>query len=435
MLVGGHVRDQLFGLESKDYDLEVYYLEPAELRSILKSFGQVNTVGEHFAVYKLAIYLQSTDVQASANSPVIQNPKSKIPNQRLEIDVSIPRRESKAGRGHRGFVIEGDPQMTFAEAARRRDFTVNAIMQDPLTGEIVDPYGGVSDIANRLIRAVAAETFIEDSLRVLRALQMAARFDMSLAPETIALCRAIDLADLPHERIWGEFEKLFLRATKPARGLEAAFELGVLEKLFPQFDERLNPETNPAVFILTSRRLDEAAQLKADLPKEKQLTLMLAAWCLDLPSAEKVSEVLDTLGLHTINHYDVRKQILSLVSEHPTLHRLYEQRESTTDGEFRRLARRVDMNLLYRLAKANTLASGLTSAAAEDWFIEKVRVLDLEAGAPKAILQGRHLLEIGIQPGPQMGKILNQIYELQLDGTVTTLEEALAQARVLITAK
>jgi tRNA nucleotidyltransferase (CCA-adding enzyme) len=217
MLVGGWVRDRLLGRESKDYDVEVYGIEPDALRAILKKFGRINTVGEHFAVYKLIGYLP-TGVSPSANV------------ERLEIDVSIPRRESKSGRGHRGFTIDGDPQMTFEEAARRRDFTINAILYDPLTDEFIDPYGGIRDLQQRCLRAVAAETFIEDSLRVLRAVQFAARFEMTVDDETAALCRTIDLADLPHERIWGEIEKLLLMAARPALGLDAALQLGVLDK-------------------------------------------------------------------------------------------------------------------------------------------------------------------------------------------------------------
>jgi tRNA nucleotidyltransferase (CCA-adding enzyme) len=435
MLVGGLVRDRLFNLESKDYDLEVYYLEPATLRSILKTFGQVNTVGEHFAVYKLAIYSPSVDSQEPANTPAIQNPKSKIQNQRFEIDVSIPRRESKSGRGHRGFVIEGDPQMSFAEAARRRDFTINAIMQDPLTDEIIDPFGGVADIQNRLIRAVAADTFVEDSLRVLRAMQMAARFELTVTPETIALCRTIDLSDLPKERIWGEFEKLFLRAAKPSMGLQAALELGVLEQLFPSLHQLIGfiEVSKNDLFVHTKHLLDETVSLTNDLPKEKRLTLLLAALCKNLiylsAGESSVIAVLDQLGINTINNYDVREQVLSLIRAHDKPRAFY---ESSSDGDFRRLARQVDMNLLYRFAKADRLASGLQSTDAEEWFIEKTRALDLERGAPEPILKGRHLLEIGIQPGPQMGKIIHQVYELQLDGIVTTLESAIEQARRLI---
>src|SRR6185503_866846 len=113
--------------------------------------------------------------------------------ERFEIDVSIPRRESKSGKGHRGFVIEGDPAMSFEDAARRRDFTVNAILYDPLTDQTIDPYDGREDLNRRILRAVAADTFIEDSLRVLRAVQLSARFEMTIELSTVELCRSIDL--------------------------------------------------------------------------------------------------------------------------------------------------------------------------------------------------------------------------------------------------
>src|ERR1043166_4876338 len=147
LLVGGCVRDELMGVQPKDWDLEVYGVAPERLREILDQFGPVNVVGEAFTVYKLG----------------------------HDLDVSMPRRERKSGRGHRAFVIEGDPSMSVAEATRRRDFTINAILQDPRTTEILDPFDGRRDIERRRLRAVSADTFSEDSLRVLRAAQFASR--------------------------------------------------------------------------------------------------------------------------------------------------------------------------------------------------------------------------------------------------------------------
>jgi len=178
LLVGGCVRDQLMGHEPKDWDLEVYDLDPDKLRSVLEKFGSVNVVGEAFTVYKLDRH----------------------------IDVSVPRRERKSGRGHRGFVIEGDPSMTIEEATRRRDFTINAILFDPIRCDLIDPFDGQEDITRKLLRAVSPETFPEDSLRVLRAAQFAARFEFDIDSETVALCRQIDLSDLPAERIWARWK-------------------------------------------------------------------------------------------------------------------------------------------------------------------------------------------------------------------------------------
>ena len=128
------------------------------------------------------------------------------------LDVSLPRRESKVGRGHRGFVVVGDPHMSPAEAARRRDFTLNAVAWDPIADEIIDPFGGLADLDARVLRLVDRTTFADDSLRVLRAMQFAGRFALTVDPATAAVCRAIALDDLPRERVWGEIEKLLLKA-------------------------------------------------------------------------------------------------------------------------------------------------------------------------------------------------------------------------------
>src|SRR5438132_5300496 len=146
LIVGGWVRDRLMGRDSPDIDIEVFQLPSDRLRQVLESLGRVETVGESFQVYKVG-----------------------------DIDVSLPRRESKAGQGHRGFDVTGDPSMTIDEAARRRDFTMNAVAWDPLTEEYLDPFGGREDIKRRLIRVVDPRTFPDDSLRVLRAVQFAAR--------------------------------------------------------------------------------------------------------------------------------------------------------------------------------------------------------------------------------------------------------------------
>src|SRR5713101_5393207 len=204
LVVGGWVRDRLMGRDSKDIDLEVYGVAADRLQQFLEAFGHVETVGESFQVFKAG-----------------------------DIDVSLPRRESKSGRGHRGFAVTGDPTMTVEEAARRRDFTVNAIAWNPLTDEYLDPFSGRTDLQRRLLRAVDSATFGDDSLRVLRGIQFAARFDFSLDDATKALCRIISLDDLPAERIWGEIEKLLL-APRPSIGFRLAMELGVVSKLFPE---------------------------------------------------------------------------------------------------------------------------------------------------------------------------------------------------------
>ena len=440
MLVGGCVRDELMGVEPKDWDLEVYGVEPEKLRAILDEFGEVIVVGEAFAVYKIG----------------------------RDLDVSLPRRERKVGRGHRGFVVEGDPSMSFEEACRRRDFTVNAILKDPLTAEIVDPFRGQDDIKHSVLRHVDPRTFPEDSLRVLRAAQFAARLEFEIAPETVELCKSIDVTDLPKERVWGELEKLLLKASRPSVGLKWLYDLGVVRQIFPEMQSLVGvpqePEWHPEgnVDVHTLMVVDEARKLIDDLPYEKQVTVMLAAIAHDFgkppttqffdgrwrshshdeAGVEPTINFLDTLGIHTLNGYDVREQVVQLVRYHLKPGEFYkaDSKNGVGDGAFRRLARKVEPDLLYRVAKADSLGRNPDwmpkekwfNAEAQEWFIEKVRELQIEKKAPDPILMGRHLIDLGLKPSPQFKTILDSVYELQLDGKVTTLEEALTEAKKLV---
>jgi len=438
MLVGGCVRDELMGVEPKDWDVEVYGIGPPHLREILDSFGEVNVVGEAFTVYKLG----------------------------NELDVAIPRRERKIGKGHKGFVVEGDPDMSFEEACSRRDFTVNAILKDPLTGEILDPFNGREDIDKKILRHVSAETFPEDSLRVLRAAQFAARLSFDIAPETVAICKTIDVTDLPKERIWGELEKLLLKSQMPSRGLRWLYDLGVVDQIFPELKSlvgvKQEPEWHPEgdVDVHTLMVVDEARKLIDHLPYERKVTVMLGALAHDFgkPPTTKFFDgrwrshshdeagvaptltFLETLGIYTLNGYDVRNQIVQLVRYHLKPGEFYMAKNPVGDGAFRRLARKVEPDLLYRVAKADSLGRNPDwlppekrfGSDAQEWFIEKVRELQIETRPPDPLLMGRHLIELGMEPGPQFKRILDSVYELQLDGKVTTIDQAVAEAKALL---
>jgi tRNA nucleotidyltransferase (CCA-adding enzyme) len=440
LLVGGCVRDLLMSGKPKDWDLEVYGIEPSKLRALLDQFGPVNVVGEAFTVYKLG----------------------------SDLDVSLPRRERKAGSGHRAFVIEGDPSMSIEDAARRRDFTVNAILQDPLTGEIIDPFGGREDIKSQILRAVSVDTFAEDSLRVLRAAQLAARFEFDVEPRTVALCRAIDLSDLPAERIWGEMEKLLLRARRPSVGLNWLQQLGALNQLFPEIaalpgvpqDPEWHPEGD--VFVHTLLVSDRARELIDDLPYPKQVTVMIAALAHDFgkPATTEFVEgrlrsrgheeagvaptekFLDRLNIHTLDGYDVRAQVIALVRDHLKPGEFYKKQNEVGDGAFRRLARKCELDLLYRVAKADSLGRNTEdlprekwfTSEAQEWFIQRAKELEVEQRPPAPILLGRHLLEMGLEPGPRVGAITKAIYEMQLDGRVRNLEDAKIVVKEILSA-
>ncbi len=440
MLVGGCVRDELMGIEPTDWDIEVFGVDAERLREIVAEFGEVNAVGEAFAVYKIG----------------------------SDLDVSLPRRERRSGVGHRGFAIEGDPAMSFDEACSRRDFTVNAILKDVITGEIVDPFDGRGDIGRKLLKMVSRTTFGEDSLRVLRAAQFAARFEFEIEAETADICKAIDVTDLPKERIWGEFEKLLLKARRPSIGLKLLFEFNVFRQLFPEIEAMTGvpqePEWHPEgdVDVHTMMVVDEARLLIDDLDYPRQVAVMLGALCHDLgkpPTTEFVDgrirsrghdeagveptiSVLDTLGIHTLGGFDVREQVVQLVRYHlkPGEYFNAEARQPVGDGAFRRLARKVAPDLLYRVAKADSLGrypdgdknKAIFGSEAQEWFIERVRHLDVEKKAPDPLLMGRHLIEMGLTPGPVFKTILDAVYEKQLDGLVTDVQAARDEAKSVI---
>ncbi len=439
--VGGFVRDRLAGRPSKDLDLEVFGIPQDALQPLLQSLGpstslgesRIVTAGQAFPVYKLGA-----------------------------IDVALPRRESKTGRGHKGFTVVGDPAMPFDEAARRRDFTINAIGWDPLTDEYRDPFGGRQDLERRILRVVDPATFADDSLRVLRALQFAARFELTIDPETARICSAIALDDLPAERIWGEFEKLLLQAERPSLGFALGRELGVIHQLLPEmeplYDCPQDPEWHPEgnVWIHTLMVIDQARQLNADLDRPRRAAVMLGAVCHALGKPEPTAlvdgrvkspgheaagvgaatAILDRLNVQSLDGYDVRTQVLGLVVEHLRPMAFFKARETITDGAFRRLAQKVDLELLTRFARADCHGrAGTFDCSGIDWFIERARSLGVEHKPPAPILLGRHLIELGVEPGRRMGEILRAIYELQLDSVVTTLDEARERARTLIAAR
>ena len=430
LIVGGWVRDRLLERNSKDIDLEVFGVPAERLRALLEACGSVETVGESFQVFKVG-----------------------------GLDVSLPRRESKSGRGHKGFLVSGDPSMTFGDAARRRDFTVNAISWDPLTDEYLDPFDGRRDLGLRLLRVVDARTFGDDSLRVLRAVQFAARFGVELEPESAEICRSIALDDLPAERIWGEIVKL-LFAPKPSIGLVLAMDLGVVEKLFPELQALAGcpqePEWHPEgdVWVHTLQVVDQARTRVDDLPRPQQIAMMLGAVCHDFgkPATTAFSDgrirsidheeqgvapatrFLDRLNVQSIDSYDVRAQVLGMTAQHLKPGMWFKAKDDVGDGAFRRLAQKVDLELLARIAKSDCLGRepGGFNCDAMDWFLERARALGVDRRPPAPMLLGRHVLELGLRPGPRVGEIVKAVYEQQLDGTVSSLEEAIAAARRLL---
>lgn len=426
LIVGGWVRDELLNRPPKDLDLEVFGVGADDLCALLQAFGRVDTVGESFTVYKVG-----------------------------DVDVSLPRRESKVGRGHKGFAVVGDPSLSIVEAARRRDFTINAIARDPLTGELLDPFGGQRDLEARVLRVVDPATFADDSLRVLRGVQFAARFACTMDEATKAICRRTQLDDLPPERVWGELEKLLLQATRPSIGLALAWDLGVIHQVLPELVPLAgcpqDPEWHPEGDVWTHTLLvvDEARARIDGLDRGPAIAMMLGALCHDLgkplttatidgrirsPGHEPAgvplaSRLLDRLHMHTLDGYDVRRAVLGLVAEHMRPG-AFRKSPAVGDGAFRRLALRVDLDLLARFAEADCRGrTGTFDCSAMAWFLERARALGVEHHAPAPLVLGRHLQALGMAPGPAMGALLKRLYEQQLDGVFTTLEDGIDAAR------
>jgi tRNA nucleotidyltransferase (CCA-adding enzyme) len=431
--VGGAVRDHLLGFTAKDIDVEVYGLSLAALEVALATVGNVHAVGRSFGVLKV-------DVGEA--------------EERVSFDVSLPRTESKVGRGHRGFVVESDPSLSFDEASLRRDFTVNAIGVDLVSGALLDPHGGARDLAAGVLRHVSP-AFDEDPLRVLRAAQLAARFMLRIDDETLQRCRALgpELESLARERIFEEMKKLLVRARFPSVGLSALVDTGAIT-LFPEIAAMRGvpqePEWHPEgdVWVHTMMVVDEAAAIAQaeQLDEEETLIVTLAALCHDLgkPLTTDVSQGRITSKNHeamgegpTVAFLErmgapprLQDDVVPLVRDHLKPWQLYAKREEVSDGALRRLALRVSIPRLLRVARADHFGRTTPDALARDdpaglWLRSEAQRLAVESARPEPVLLGRHLLARGHAPGPALGVLLKLAFEAQLDGAFTDVEGAL----------
>lgn len=375
LLVGGVVRDALRGVPAKDLDIEVHGLSLDALRRLLRRHGQVNEVGRSFGVLKL-----------------------RLPGDDAEIDVSVPRRDSRVGVGHRGIQADADPFLGVLEAARRRDLTINAIAYDPLAGAFEDPFAGRRDLRDGVLRAVDAATFVEDPLRALRVAQFAARFDFAVAPDLEELCAAMPLQELPPERVRGEVEKLLLKAPRPSVGWAFARRTGMWAKLLPEWD-------HPAP------SLDRCAALPvAEAPRRLALMLGAAGEGLDVAATERV---LDRLWVHRVDGWPVRRQVLFEAAQ------LAAARAGLDDTRLRRLADHGEIELLCLLAQRPDL-------------LDRARALGVAREPLPPLLLGRHVTRLGVEPGPRMGEWLARVREEQLEGRLRTREEAVEWLRSVL---
>ena len=409
LFVGGQVRDRLLGRSSTDVDVEVFGLTLDGLESILGSFGRTQAVGRSFGVVRI---------------------------DGLNADFSLPRRDNKTGPGHRGFSVEVAPDLDFATAARRRDFRINSMGFDPLTGEVLDPHGGRADLVAKRLRVTDPSHFAEDPLRGLRAAQFAARFELEPDHELLALAGQLDLAELAPERMFAELRKHLLFGVRPAIGFEFLRKTGLVRFLpevealigVPQ-DARWHPEGD--VWRHTMLALDRAADFRCG--GEEDETLMFAVLCHDfgkpLVTEELRSPGHDRAGVEPARRFLSRlraprrliDQVCTLVREH--LAPAWFVKNEAGPKAYRRLARRLeaagaDLRLLVRVATADQLGR-TTPAAARGEFREGAVFLErasaalpgLAAVAPAVL--GRHLIARGFEPGPRFGRVLAACSDIQ----------------------
>ncbi|MGN0834001.1 MAG: CCA tRNA nucleotidyltransferase [Kiritimatiellia bacterium] len=427
LLVGGCVRDKLLGREPKDFDLECFGVSGAVLRRILGERFDLDLVGLSFGVLKL---------------------------HRLDIDVALPRRETKLGLGHRAFEMEHDPTLTVAEASARRDFTVNAIYEDPLTGEILDPWHGRDDLAKRILRHVSPH-FREDPLRVLRGMQFVARFELTPAPETVAICREMTPEGLAPERLMGEWSKLLTQGVKISQGLAFLRAVGWV-RYYPELERligcRQDPEWHPEgdVWNHTLCCLDAFARERderratAEGRAGEDLVVGLAVLCHDFgkpacTAYDPVRRRIRSLGhdeagvapteaflRRLTNEERLLREVPPLVRLHMRPFAMWKSRAS--DGAIRRLAAQVGrIDRLLRVAAADDAGRPPFPRDPEPlrWLAEQAERLRIADSAPKPLVQGRDLIALGMKPGPRFGEILKAAYEAQLDGAFFTLAQGI----------
>jgi tRNA nucleotidyltransferase (CCA-adding enzyme) len=428
-LVGGCVRDLVLGRQPCDLDIEIAGLPPGQLHALLSEHFSVQFVGKAFAVFKL---------------------------HGLPIDISIPTRilidESTSISGP---VRQADPGMAIDEALARRDFTINAMAWDPDTRELRDPFNGREDLDAHILRHVS-HRFTEDPLRVLRGMQLSARFELTAAPETVPLCRTLSQDDQPRERLWEEWKKLLLQGRKPSLGLHFLYQCGWL-RFYPELaalqgcpqDPVWHPEGD--VWIHTLHCLDWFAAERTG-HEQDDLIIGLAILCHDFgkPATTREDDGRITSRGHEsagqdptkcflerlTKQHDIMDDVLPMVLCHFRPRALYDAKAS--DSAVRRLARQVKrLDRLVRVARADHAGRPpipFDGFPAGEWLLNRARRLSVEHQAPVPILKGRHLLELGIQPGPDLGRLLDECYEAQLDGEFSTVEEGLNYAKSKLSA-
>ena len=422
ILVGGCVRDSLLNIPNKDYDVELFNIDNLnEVQTVLQQFGNVKYVGKSFGVLILSV-----------NS--------------LDFDFALAREEKKIGQGHRDFEVITDSSLSFEQASLRRDFTINSIGYDYFNDEYLDPNGGIKDLENKILRHIKDDTFIEDPLRIYRAVQFVARYDLKLDEKTFSLCKQMvknnQLKYLPKQRVYEEFKKLFLKSNKPSIGFALLKQLGAL-KHFPELqalvdciqDKQYHPEGD--VWTHTLMTLDEMAKIlnkDKSIDEYRKLYLFYAILCHDLgkPFCTEItkdkrvtSHKHEALGVEPtvsfLNRLSDEKKfiekIIPLVKNHLAPFQLYKANSSLKAVKRLSLKCNIEDLCIVCLAdcKGRTIADKDKCDKAVSWVLEKARQLNISEEGLKPLVQGRDLIALGLKPSKQFKTILEYALNLQID--------------------
>ena len=427
--VGGFVRDRLLGLENKDVDVEIHGLDVGQLEEILKQVGEPLSYGSSFGIWSLS---------------------------GLGLDVALPRRERKTGEGHRDFDVDVDPFIGYEGAAERRDFTVNALMEDVLTGEVLDFFGGRKDLEDRILRHVSDRTFAEDPLRVLRAAQFAARFEMEIAPETMELCSSIGLSSLPKERIEEEMKKALLKAPRPSVFFDVLREMGQLDVWFPELKMLVGVRQDPVyhpegdVWTHTMQVLDRAALVRDQASDPYPFLLLVLAH--DLGKAVTTEEkdgrihayshevegmpLVRSLVGRITDRNDVSAYLENMVPLHMKPNVMAQARSpvKSTNRLFDGAASPEDL-ILFSWCDRPLVAGDSPFTWDGDFLYGRLEEYRKTMAAP--FVMGHDLVDAGLEPGAYFSDALAYAHKLRLAGIPKeeALKQTLSYARKLIKEK
>lgn len=427
--VGGSVRDRLLGHAHKDHDYLVTGIPMAQLRALLAPFGKVMLVGKAFGVLKFNPH-QAPDAT---------------------LDIAIPRKEVSTGVGHRDFEVTYDHTLPVEVDLARRDFTINAMACDVQTGALIDPFHGVQDLHDRILRQVFPNAFPEDPLRLLRAIQFATRFGLTIEPDTRAALttHAALIRTVSAERIIEEIAKLF-RAAKPSAGFYLMAETGLLPHLFPELEAcrgvAQDKRAGDDVFHHTMRVLD-AARADPAVDHRGDLTLLFAALYHDVgkphtcqfdPAVGRVTFYGHQLVSKRIARSRLRELKVSLLGVDAKKvcrlveHHMFETKAFFTDKAIRRFVNKIGEDLIWwlldlRLAdnRGGKYPDGIKGVVRLKKRIAEELAKKPPFGPKDLVVTGHDLMAIGIPAGPQMGLLLKRLVDLCIDDPALNTKEAL----------